>query len=179
VWVKDSYKLRSRGVLPLKTSIWVVPGPISVQINAPGYQPFYMPEPDGGTLIIKEGERKSIAANPSKVTLVEIAPLPSGGLSRDEQGSGGSRWLGWSLAGVGAAALVGGIVYGARGEGGCGDIPATAACHEPRRNPWAGWGVAAGGLALGAFGGFLVYRDHNVEVSMALGPGTFGIGGRL
>jgi hypothetical protein len=176
VWVKDSYRARTRGILPLKGSIWVSPGPISVQVAAAGYQPYQFP-PDGETVRIRAGERRPIIADPVRATLVEIAPLTPNAADAG-RGAGGSRWPGWALVGVGAAALAGGLAYGLAGGNPCGTIPQGAVCHEAP-SPWLSWGVAGAGAATAGLGWFLLYRANDPEISMAVGPGTLILGGRL
>jgi hypothetical protein len=178
VWVKDSYKARTRGVLPLKTSVWVTPGSISIQVAAAGYQQYRLPR-DGETLSIEAGERLPIHAAPVKATLVEIAPLPSDAGQRDGVRTGSSRWPAWLLIGVGASAVAGGAVYGIATSSGCGTIPPGAICHETARNPWIARGLPLAGIVTAAVGGVLLYRARDSEISVAVGPGTFTLGGRL
>jgi hypothetical protein len=166
VWVKDSYRSRGRGQLPLEESIWVEAGPISVQITAPGHQPFILPK-DGEDFSVGVGQRKLINVEMPKVTVTEIAPLAGLSSTRAEgvQQAVERKWLGWGSLGVGAAALVGGSIYGALGSGGCGSMPGPAMCYVPRRNPWIGRGIAGVGAVLAVWGGFVIYRRSDVKIA--------------
>jgi hypothetical protein len=171
IWVQEPRQNpRVLGALPLPGPVWVAPGELGLQINAPGYQP--------GRQIttVEPGKRQVVNVTLDKLKLIELSP-PEEALAAERgapSSAGPPAWLGWTAVGVGGAVLVGALIYTVP----CMSVAEGAVCN---RSVPSGLVVGGLGLAAAATGsGLLIYRSRHADVSVALGSQTFiTLGGSL
>lgn len=112
--------------------------------------------------------------------VLQRTPISADDLPTERAVTSQSRWKTWTgatLLAVSAAALATGIVWlSIDGNPDC-SPPAGATCYWVRDTKTQGWIAVGAGAALGAAGGFFLWKGRTGEAHLVAGPGTVGATG--
>ena len=170
---------KSVGTLPAVPALHFAEGAVSVSATAAGFRPFDQ------VVVIRPGKRTALA-----ITLIPVALRPSASRAptaatspaeatpapaRPTARRGWHTGIGASLASIGAAVLVWGIVWIAiDGNDDCGAAHG-AACGTTYNTKTPGWILASAGAAAIATGGIVFFtgRHPGSSVAVGLAPTSF------
>jgi hypothetical protein len=166
-----------RGTLPLPSPVRVAHGEVSVQVTAPGRQPFLRTvRVEGTSTEIIDAVLEQVA--PERVAQSE---LPGSGALRTPLGSdaAGMRerasWrtpVGVVLTGLGAIGAATGTYLLLTGGGCAGGEPAAGyTCNTITRRPEAaGWALLGSGIGVAAAGGIVLLSGRHIRVAWSPRP---------
>ncbi|HZL16336.1 MAG TPA: hypothetical protein VFG23_01195 [Polyangia bacterium] len=167
------------GRLPRPAPLYASPGTIKIHASAAGHASL------DKEVVGTAGEEVVANLELDLLPLEAVAPPPPlfQSLLSSDGGRETPRWRRWTgigLIGVGAAALVTGIVWLDINNKGTCSAPAGAICEHLYDTSLQGWIALGAGVALGATGTVLeVWKGQRQEVGVAVGPGSAALRGRF
>lgn len=172
---------QTRGVLPLRGPVRVPEGRTSVQLAAPGYQPFV------ATIQVVPGEVATVEANLQPVVLVPAAlenqprveTAPARPDPTPETGWPPRKILATTLIGTSVAGIAGGIAFLVLdGSGSCAAQQGFQ-CNSNRDTKVLGWSLLGVGVASGVVGAILLFQPSRTQISFGISPEGVAARGRF
>jgi len=167
---------QAQGALPLASPIRLGEGNVRVQVTAAGHHPkIEAATIRPGTTAELDATLEGMASAPTPLSLSAASDHRAHADSPSSWPS--TKIAGVTLVGASLAAVAAGVAFLMMDGKGICDRPADGQCIERYRTNIQGWALLGGGIAAGAAGGVLLYRNSRAQISVGITRTSIVAGG--